>query len=58
MAFRTLLVPLFELASVITSIFDRITDDIDHRLSKKKMTQVRERIDSLRMWILQKPSIS
>ena len=57
MAFRTLLVPLFELASVITSIFDRITDDIDHRLSKKKMTQVRED-KSLRMWILQKPSIS
>lgn len=58
MAFRTLLFPLFELAGVITSIFDRIADDIDHRLSKKKMTQIRERIDSLRMWILQKPSIS
>ena len=40
MAFRNLFLPLFELASVITSIFDRITDDIGHRLSKKKMTQV------------------
>ncbi len=50
--------PLYELADVINSIFDRITDDIDHRLSKKKITQFKERIESLRTRIIEKPSIS
>jgi Spy/CpxP family protein refolding chaperone len=52
--FRTLLLSLLVLTTVITISFAQITDDIDPRLSKEKMAQVRERVDSLRMWKLTK----
>jgi hypothetical protein len=52
--FKILIVSVFALTTVITTSFAQITDDIDHRLSKEKMAEIRERIDSLRMWKLTK----